>query len=189
MSVVYNAQLSPTKDELIAEWIAKQPWFEGDASSLKKAAGFRWDDPAGSVGMEHIIVRDGSGKHYLVPLTYRGLELDGGRLITRMEHSVLGTRYVYEAESDPVYRHAARDAVRKGEPQSVVELHEGGEVTVREPTMDVEVIGGPGDLHHDEIGDSEISVNYALDPSVTAETGVRGTWPGQDEPVVLVTVK
>jgi hypothetical protein len=63
---------------------------------------YRFDDPEGRVGMETHLVTAG-GVLLQVPLTYRDEPLDGaeGALITEMQHSVLGTRWVYDGLRDP----------------------------------------------------------------------------------------
>lgn len=106
MALLHHAQLVPSKLEVVGGWIAAQSfWPAGaDPSSLERVASFRFDDPAGQVGVETLIVRV-DGTTLQIPLTYRGAPLDGAEsaLIGRTEHSVLGTRWVYEAPSDPVY--------------------------------------------------------------------------------------
>jgi len=110
MAEVHDATLTPGKVELITAWIAGQRWYaaKGHRPALTRLRGFRLDDPAGDVGIETIIVRDDATTPptvYQVPLTYRGAPLPGGEhaLVGMMEHSVLGTRYVYDAPHDPVY--------------------------------------------------------------------------------------
>ncbi|MPM86102.1 Sensor histidine kinase RcsC [bioreactor metagenome] len=58
----------------------------------------------GEVGIETILVSS-RGVTYQVPLTYRGEPLGEAQdsLIGTIEHSVLGTRYVYDAVGDPVF--------------------------------------------------------------------------------------
>ena len=70
--------------------------------SAERESAFRFDDPAGEVGIETFIVRSGDAAFH-VPLTYRSGPLDGGRLVGELEHSVLGHRWVYDGPSDPVY--------------------------------------------------------------------------------------
>ena len=64
---------------------------------------YRLDDPDGRVGMEIHIV-DAGGTILQVPLTYRDEPLAGAgdALITEMQHSVLGTRWVYDGLRDPL---------------------------------------------------------------------------------------
>ena len=105
-----GATLTPTKLELLPEWMARQRWYaaKGRVPRLRKLWSWRLDDPAGRVGIETLLVVDESGPSpvvYQVPLTYRGAPLEGGQeaLVGTMEHSVLGPRWVYDGPRDPVY--------------------------------------------------------------------------------------
>ncbi|MCX5193383.1 1,4-alpha-glucan branching protein [Streptomyces sp. NBC_00249] len=109
MAVIHHTTLSPTKLELLADWLPSRPWYRGESKTvpLARAGGFRLDDPAGEVGIEFMVVTDGSGPapvSYLVPVTYRGAPLEGAEagLIGTLEHGVLGTRWVYDGAHDPV---------------------------------------------------------------------------------------
>src|SRR5215469_3509953 len=109
MAVVHNTTLTPSKMELLAAWLPAQPWYRGTERQAEpaKAGGFRLDDPEGEVGIEFMVVNDGSGDHahtYLVPLSYRGAPLDGAddALIGTTEHGVLGKRWIYDGVHDPV---------------------------------------------------------------------------------------
>ncbi|TQS41109.1 maltokinase N-terminal cap-like domain-containing protein [Cryptosporangium phraense] len=110
MATVHDTTLVPSKLELLAVWIPRQPWYGGAGDpELRKAGGFRLDDPAGEVGIELMVVVDVRGPEtgsYLVPMTYRSEPLPGadGALIGTMEHGVLGKRYAYDAPHDPVFR-------------------------------------------------------------------------------------
>ncbi|MFC9893469.1 hypothetical protein ACFVMC_07225 [Nocardia sp. NPDC127579] len=53
MAVVHNTTMEPTKWELLRSWLPTQEWFRGDTPTVRKAGGFRLDDPAGAVG--HVI--------------------------------------------------------------------------------------------------------------------------------------
>jgi hypothetical protein len=99
-----QATLTPSKLELMRAWLPGQEWFSGDASDLAVAGQFRFVDPAGAVGVQVMLVTSG-GVLYQVPLTYRAAPLEGGEdaLIGTMEHSVLGTRWTYDAIADPVF--------------------------------------------------------------------------------------
>lgn len=122
MAVVHTgASLVPTKLDLLQGWITDQRWYagKGGTPALRKLTSWRLDDPGGEVGVETLILADDSGPApvvYQVPLTYRAAPLPGGEqaLIGTMEHSVLGTRYVYDGPHDPVYA-AQLFALTRGE--------------------------------------------------------------------------
>ncbi|WP_324273314.1 maltokinase N-terminal cap-like domain-containing protein [Blastococcus brunescens] len=108
MATVHATTMAPTKLELLTGWLPRQPWYRGTGTpELSRAGGFRLDDPAGEVGIELMLVTDGSGaeaRTYFVPVTYRGAALDEAAdgLVGTSEHGVLGTRWIYDAEHDPV---------------------------------------------------------------------------------------
>lgn len=107
MAILYNVELSPGKIDLIEEWLPKQPWANVEpGTKLSRVSSFRFDDPAGEVGVEFHLVKavDGDDTVYQVPLTYRGAPLAGaeGHLITEMDHPKLGHRWVYDGAADPV---------------------------------------------------------------------------------------
>lgn len=87
MAILYNVELSPGKIDLIEEWLPKQPWANVEpGTKLSRVSSFRFDDPAGEVGVEFHLVKaaDGDDTVYQVPLTYLGAPLAGaeGHLIT-----------------------------------------------------------------------------------------------------------
>jgi hypothetical protein len=109
VSIIYRTTLTPGKLELLSEWLPTRTWYRltGRAPELVKAGGFRLDDPEGEVGIEFMVAIDGSGAQpvtYHVPMSYRGLPLDGADdyLIGTTEHGVLGRRWIYDGTRDPV---------------------------------------------------------------------------------------
>ena len=109
MAEIHHTTMAPTKLELLASWLPTRPWYAGHSASprLMKAGGFRLDDPAGAVGIEFLVATDESAAQvvsYLFPLSYRGEPLAGAdhALIGTSEHGVLGTRWIYDGERDPV---------------------------------------------------------------------------------------
>jgi hypothetical protein len=104
MSIIHRTTLVPSKLELLAAWLPSRSWFQAPAGDLVKAGGFRLDDPAGEVGIEFMVVRDGDAAYH-VPMTYRAAPLEGhsDALIGTMEHGVLGHRWAYDAPRDPVF--------------------------------------------------------------------------------------
>ncbi|GAA2035241.1 trehalose biosynthesis protein [Terrabacter terrae] len=111
MAIVHKgATLTPTKTEMVTEWMPRQRWYhgKGHVPQLRRVGGFRFEDPAGEVGCETLLLADEAVSPavvYQVPLTYRAAPLEGTEhaLLGTMEHSVLGTRWVYDGPHDPVY--------------------------------------------------------------------------------------
>jgi hypothetical protein len=68
------------------------------------------------VGIETHLMTDGPVL-YQLPMTYRGAPARSGEpaaaaLIATAEHSVLGTRWIYDGEADPVWGSELRHLVR-----------------------------------------------------------------------------
>ncbi len=116
---IHEATLTPTKLELLAGWLPSQSWFAGTPDDLTRVASYRFVDPDGEVGIETILVSS-SGVTYQVPLTYRSDRLDEAddSLIGTLEHSVLGTRYVYDAVGDPVYMVELMRVIHEGDTEA-----------------------------------------------------------------------
>lgn len=104
MAVIHHTTMQPSKLELLTRWLPEQAWYSGTGDGLARAGGFRLDDPDGEVGIEFMIMMTGAGQAYLVPMTYRGAPLAGAddALIGTTEHGVLGARWIYDGERDPV---------------------------------------------------------------------------------------
>lgn len=113
---------------------------------MERLGAYRYDDPGGEVGIEGFLVRR-SGLVFHLPVTYRGAPLDGAEshLITTMEHSVLGRRWVYEAAGDPVALACYAAALAGRQKQAALELWDGGvRVGQRPNTVTVRAAGdGP----------------------------------------------
>ena len=111
MAIVHKgASIVPTKTEMVTEWMPHQRWYhgKGHVPQLRRVGGFRFEDPEGEVGCETLLLADEAvapAVVYQVPLTYRSAPLEGAEhaLLGTMEHSVLGTRWVYDGPHDPVY--------------------------------------------------------------------------------------
>jgi hypothetical protein len=210
MALLHRAELHPTKLELLAAWLPGRRWYQGKPEAkLVRVAAYRFDDPAGAVGIETILVNADGGPIHQVPLTYRDARLDGGDgwLIGTTEHSVLGRRWVYDACGDPVYAAALTSAILAGTGQAEEFFEVDGRLERHEPSMAVATSGGQ-DGESPALGavrrvtgdddptlivtDSvELAVVRRLDTSTTPTgatlTGatLTGTWSGQATPVPL----
>ncbi|HEY5230161.1 MAG TPA: hypothetical protein VIJ11_04590 [Galbitalea sp.] len=187
MALLHRAELSPSKLELLAGWAPAQPWFVGDKTApFTTVASFRFDDPDGEVGVETLLVRAGDGPVMQIPLTYRNEALEGAdeHFLGTMEHSVLGTRYAYDATGDPVYRSELAKVILTGGSQVELWIEIDGVMTQREPSA---VVVGSG---HETAPDLDgVSVEIVRVPG-SAETGpwvLTGTWTDHPESTVLAS--
>ncbi|MDN5761024.1 MAG: hypothetical protein L0H41_01720 [Microlunatus sp.] len=143
MAIIYDADLSPGKAELIGTWLDDQPW--GGAGDVLMVGAYRFDDPDGEVGIEGHVVRRGDRLLH-VPLSYRGAPLDepAACLIGRMRHSVLGERWVYDATTDPVAIASLARALRGEQDTAAWEIYQGDQlVERRDPTVELYRTTGP----------------------------------------------
>lgn len=103
---MYEAAMTPSFRDFLPSWVACQPWYAGSGvPALRLLGTYRLQDLAGEVGIETHLVTDGVTA-YQVPMTYRGHPLTGAEqaLIATATHAVLGRRWIYDAEADPVWR-------------------------------------------------------------------------------------
>src|SRR5687768_2376798 len=119
MAIVHSsATIRPTKRELLETVLS---------GSVDVLGSYRFDDPAGEVGVEGFVVRRGEQLRHVV-FTYRGAPLEGddARLVNTMEHSELGPRWVYDGTTDPVALDCFRRALLGEQHQAALEMWEGG---------------------------------------------------------------
>ena len=89
MGLVYaTATLEPGKQELFEAWSPTRAWA-GGATSVEKVGEYRFDDPAGEVGVETIVWRTPDGTLLQVPFSYRASPLAGA------EEHLVGTGVYY----------------------------------------------------------------------------------------------
>ncbi|GAB2982901.1 maltokinase N-terminal cap-like domain-containing protein [Nocardioides montaniterrae] len=121
-----GSTITPTKPELLAMR------FGGEVELI---GSYRLDDPEGEVGIEGFVVRyDGRTRHLV--MTYRGAPLDDAALISTMDHTELGERWVYDGSTDPVALAVFTRALKGEQEQAVLELWEDHQlVGVREPAV------------------------------------------------------
>lgn len=203
MALLHAASISPTKLELVRAWAPTQPWFDGDDQDLEILGAYRFDDPDGEVGIETFLVRSGGGPLLQIPVTYRGAPLASADewLITTMVHTHLGDRWVYDACGDPVYAAALATTILGGGTEVSVErrLADGTREHV-EPT--VRVVGSGSSKEVGSVGLVDVRDQDAATLVVTSVAEIEvlrvvggswamggetltGTWPGQEEPLLL----
>jgi hypothetical protein len=185
MALLHEATLSPRKDELVGPWLRTRPWWTGELD-WESAASFRLDDPAGEVGIECFVLRSGAESTFFVPVTYRGAPLPGAdaRLLGTMEHSVLGTRYVYDACADPVFVATVLDTIRSGGRHADLRLvRADGTEVAREPSATARGEGVSTVPHHDPrlpvstSDESDRTTITAVDTRLTVMRRLGGTAP------------
>jgi Maltokinase N-terminal cap domain len=205
MALFHAATITPTKAELIAKWAPTRPWGPPAAEPVEVIGSYRFDDPDGRVGMETHLVRAGDGL-LQVPLTYRDEPLDGAddALITEMEHSVLGTRWVYDGLRDPVLvtMLAAVTMTGQGEALGMVEydgrwhiapspvrIQGGGWNQERVPVDGFELVSGDDPvavLRNDRF---ELTAYRRPEPGPRPAIGLTATGDGLPGTVVLAAVR
>lgn len=135
-----GATLTPSKIDLLREWLPGQSWFDGDPAALSRAAAFRFVDPDGEVGIDCMVVTDGV-HYYFVPVTWRAEPLPGGDLIGTLQHSELGLRYCYDAPSDPVFVAEATRVIYEADTQSDLHDPKGNELPLSMTVRGSGVVG------------------------------------------------
>lgn len=209
MAFLHFAGIRPTKLELLQDWLPTQPWYVGGADpELQQLGSYRFDDPDGEVGIETLIVRDGDGPTFQVPMTYRAAPLDvlGAALVGTLAHTVLGRRWVYDGCTDPVYAAALATTILNGGAQADLVREKDGRMETVDPTV---LVRGSGDSTA-EIGPVELVSTRHADEGTVIETSVAdlvvirdldsgsgvagdqtlaGTWEGVTDPVVLAVTR
>ncbi|GAB3562910.1 CG0192-related protein [Spelaeicoccus albus] len=205
MAIMYKADLSPTKAELIARWLPLQQWMPAaaDDANLQLLGSFRFDDPDGEVGLEtHLARLAGTVAH--VPLSYRGAPLDGAEpgLLGTMEHSVLGTRWIYDAAWDPTYWTGLAAAILDRMPQAeqffavngglerapeTAHIDSSGTLDAELPPIRDVTPKTDGAVTTVSAGDIDISIFRVIDTTgrIDIEPALTATWAGQSAPVQI----
>jgi maltokinase-like protein len=207
MALLHDATITPGKRDLVKGWLPSRAWFDGDLDGRKPVASFRFDDPAGEVGVECFLmgaVEGSSASTLLVPMSYRGAPLDGAEehLIGTTQHSVLGPRWVYDGCGDPVAVSAILHAILTGGHEAELTIEQDGRLVTLDPTCRVSGSGtaseattadtvrvvDPGDPTVTRAGDLELVVARVVGTPVSGEQTLTAQWGGHD-PVVLAAAR
>ncbi|NYJ00244.1 hypothetical protein HNR19_000942 [Nocardioides thalensis] len=169
MATIYStATIKPTKTEIL-EQICGGP--------VDVLGTYRFDDPDGEVGIEAFVVaKDGATRH--VVLTYRGAPLEGAEshLVTTMEHSELGDRWIYDGLADPVAVGCFRRALLREQTQASLELYDGDkQVAVREPSIRLSVLDGEP---VDDLASLTIATDLDAAPVDVVGPRLQASWDG-----------
>jgi hypothetical protein len=207
MALIHQATLRPTKLQLLSDWLPTRSWYDGPTGEVQRVATYRFDDPAGAVGLETMLVRIGDGPAFQVPLTYREAPLDGADdlLLGTADHSVLGKRWIYDGTGDPVFVGELAKAIVANTGQAEQFTQVGDRLEPRELSMSI-VSNAAADAAVPTVGAIQKVVD--TDPTVittdtvelvivrrldtTADltgTVLTGTWSGQDAPITLASAR
>ena len=210
MALLHKATITPTKLDALAAWLPGRPWLDGaDVSTLTQVGAYRFDDPAGAVGIETLVIRAADRRLLQVPLSYRAAPLAGAEdaLVTTMDHSVLGPRWAYDGCVDPVAMRALAAAILTGGHEADLDIDTGAGLERREPTIRVVGSGTPPAAVPEvtkvvaadgpdgtvvPLGAIVLTVRRWLDgpePATTGALTLHGTWAGTDRPVLLATAR
>jgi hypothetical protein len=197
MGLVYDATLTPTKQELVAGWLPSRPWAQGQEIT-GKVGEYRLDDPAGDVGVETILLTMADSTVVQVPLTYRSAPLEGADdfLVGTSDHSVLGRRWVYDGCGDPIWAATLATAILTGATQSQmylerdgrrldipprVEVRGSGETGVAVPAITkIDSVADQGATTVVTCGNVDIVIARVVGSPFEAASTLRGTWKGGD---------
>jgi hypothetical protein len=166
---------------------------------------YRFDDPDGRVGMETHLVAAGDTL-LQIPLTYRDEPLDEAAeaLITEMQHSVLGTRWVYDGLRDPLFVVMLAGVTMTGQGEALgmavydgrwyiapsnVRIEGGGWTQERVPVDRFVLESDEADasvLHNDRF---ELTMYRRPAPGRRPAIGLTACWDNKVEPVVLAEVR
>lgn len=205
MAILHQAQVVPTKLELLQSYLHT---IEGlgvsDTDELTVLGAYRFDDPAGEVGIETHLLSSSDGRTLHIPLTYRAApdsHLEPW-LVGTTEHSVLGTRWCYDGVGDPVYQSALFRSITTNGTQARLEVLTDDGVVERKPTVHVRGSGGPDVDQRSKMrvsrsgvdttvrsAESVLTIHHAVGQHADAgRPHLSGTWPGVSEPTVLATI-
>ncbi|MER7558381.1 hypothetical protein ABTZ46_15655 [Nocardioides sp. NPDC126508] len=194
MSIVHKATLTPAKKEIFGAWLATQAWSPGELTGT--IGSYRFDDPAGKVGIECVLLEVGDSVVHL-PVSYREAPLDGAEdfLMATTEHSALGTRYVYDACADAVAVRVLLTAALTGATQEPMDVYDQGRLvgrretvvtatgtgssTVGVPHFDGVTIRAHGAESRVDVGSFTVVVKRVVDGSDADGTeSIQVIWPG-----------
>lgn len=201
MAIVYpNADLTPGKRELMDAWLPTRPWFDGEPGR-KPVGSFRFDDPAGEVGMEGFLLGGEGLSTLFLPLTYRSAELPGAEqhLLGTTEHSELGPRWVYDGAADQVFVQSLVTAMLTGATGVDYEYDLGNGPETRPTNAQVRGSGTPdadvptvatvtcrdeGPLTIIDAGSLEVALTRVVGTVLTADATLAVTWKNGTDVVI-----
>jgi Maltokinase N-terminal cap domain len=190
MALIHQATLTPTKRELVRAWLPTRPWFAG--GDFEQLGAYRFDDPAGEVGVETFLLATTAGQVLHLPFTYRAAPLAGAdaHLVGTTDHSVLGTRWVYDGCADPVWARTVAAAILTGGTNAAEEYPADSGLAPRTPSASARGSGSPGtpvpaietvsyvdgDTATVQAGPLDLTLARVADTAITAPYTLTVTW-------------
>lgn len=205
MAIFHVSTSKPTKLELIERWLPTQPWAESPDAPLISIGSFHFDDPEGGVGMEtHLL--DAAGGILQVPLTYRDTPVDAAAesLVGTLEHSVLGTRWVYDGLGDDRYLTLLAAVSLTGQGQALgmasfegrwyiapttVELNGGGWTLDSAPVDGFQRQSDDSDVVTFSNDHFDMAVHRRPQPGSRPSIGLTATTRERPDPIVLTEIR
>lgn len=205
MAIFHVSKSTPTKAEVLSSWLPKQTWGPGVESPIERVGSFHFDDPEGRVGMETHLVR-ADGVLFQVPLTYRDAPLADAEesFVATIEHSVLGTRWIYDGLGDARYLTVLAGVALTGQGQALglaqfegrwytapseIRIQGGGWGTEPAAVDGFEIIAD--DAHEVRLQNDHLEMRFFRRPATAAKPaiGLSATWLNQPDPMVLAEMQ
>ncbi len=205
MALFHAATIVPSKEQIINDWVPLQSWAPPAGTPITIIGSYRFDDPEGKVGMETFLASAGD-QVLQVPVTYRDTPLEGAddALISTMEHSALGTRWVYDGLRDPRFVLMLAAGAMTGQGEALGMAVYDGQWYIA--PSGVRIQGGGWSLERvpvdgftsANVGDAVVTfANERLELTVFRQPqqrtrpliGLTATWIGHPEAVVLAEVR
>ncbi|MFW2381618.1 MAG: maltokinase N-terminal cap-like domain-containing protein [Acidimicrobiales bacterium] len=205
MALYHKATITPSKSEMVTRLVAARQLCPDAEAPIEIIGAYRFDDPEGRVGMESHLATCGEVLLH-VPLTYRDEPLVGaeGALVGEMEHSALGTRWVYDGLGDDrfILMLAAVALTGQGEALGLVlndgewfiapsniRIRGGGWTQERVSVDGFERRSGEGPTVTFQNDRFELIVHRRPVPGSQPAMGLTASWDGQPRPIVLAEVR
>lgn len=205
MALYHKATITPTKAELLAQWVPTQPWCPDATAPVEVIGAYRFDDPEGQVGIETHMVTNGDTL-LQVPLTYRSAPLEGAEdfFVMEINHTELGTRWVYDGLGDARFLVMLAGAAMTGQGEALGMVMNEGQWFIAPTNVRIQGGGWSGERVSVDgfapVGETTEVVMFRNDqfemvvhrrpasgerPSI----GLTATWGEASDPVVLAEVR
>lgn len=204
MAVYHLSTNTPSKADILATWVPSTPWGRPHGAELAIVGSFHLDDPGGEVGIETHIIRAGDAL-LQVPLTYRGSPLPDAEPIAQMEHSVLGTRFVYDGINDDCFVMVMCGLTLTGQGESLGWARHEGRWFIAPTTIKLSHLGprttepvavdglrlevDDGDTVFFRRGRLSFMIHREIRAALDDDAGLTADWPSNSAPVLLASAR